>query len=85
MDQSNNIDQSTGATCDHDVVFDRIECENLSKEHKLTRSESLEVHNTILVQMIRERWPRLDGQCPLGCGFHGIAYASVLHYVCGDW
>lgn len=34
---------------------------------------------------IRRRWPRLDGTCPLGCGFDGIAYASTLHYVAGDW
>lgn len=34
---------------------------------------------------IRRRWPRLDGLCPKGCGFNGIAYASFLHYVSGDW
>jgi len=34
---------------------------------------------------IRRRWPRLDGPCPLGCGYSGIAYASRAHYVCGDW
>lgn len=34
---------------------------------------------------VRKRWPRLDGACPLGCGFHGIAYASKAHYVYGDY
>lgn len=34
---------------------------------------------------IRTRWPRLYGDCPKGCGFVGIAYASTLHYVAGDW
>lgn len=34
---------------------------------------------------VRKRWPRLDGVCPLGCGFHGIAYASMAHYVSGDY
>lgn len=34
---------------------------------------------------VRQRWPRLDGPCPLGCGYSGIAYASMAHYVCGDW
>ena len=34
---------------------------------------------------VRKRWPRLDGHCPKGCGFHGIAYASGLHYTAGDW
>lgn len=33
----------------------------------------------------RRRWPRLDGECPLGCGYSGIYYASMAHYVCGDW
>jgi len=34
---------------------------------------------------IKRRWPRLDGPCPKGCGFTGIAYASTKHYVFGDW
>lgn len=34
---------------------------------------------------VRKRWPRLDGLCPLGCGYNGIAYASKEHYVMGDW
>jgi hypothetical protein len=34
---------------------------------------------------IRRRWPRLDGECPLGCGYRGIFYASMAHVVFGDW
>jgi len=34
---------------------------------------------------IQRRWPRLFGQCPKGCGYVGIAYASAEHYTCGDW
>jgi len=34
---------------------------------------------------VRRRYPRLNGDCPLGCGYHGIAYASMAHYVAGDW
>lgn len=34
---------------------------------------------------VRNRWPRLMGTCPKGCGFHGIAYVSMAHYVYGDW
>lgn len=34
---------------------------------------------------VRRRWPRLDGACPLGCGYEGIGYAGKLHYVMGDW
>lgn len=34
---------------------------------------------------VRQRWPRLDGKCPKGCGFEGIGYASLSHYIYGDW
>lgn len=34
---------------------------------------------------VRFRWPRLDGECPLGCGYRGTHYASKAHYVWGDW
>lgn len=34
---------------------------------------------------VRRRWPRLDGKCPKGCGYSGIAYASSEHYYSGDW
>lgn len=37
------------------------------------------------VAEIRKRWPRLNGPCPLGCGYVGIYYASRAHYVYGDW
>lgn len=34
---------------------------------------------------VRERYPRLNGECPRGCGFRGIAYASQEHYLAGYW
>lgn len=34
---------------------------------------------------VRRRWPRGFGECPLGCGYSGIAYASYMHYLYGDW
>lgn len=34
---------------------------------------------------VRKRWPRGWGPCPKGCGFNGIAYASSMHYIMGDW
>lgn len=33
---------------------------------------------------IRKRWPRFFGTCP-DCGWTGIMYASLAHYVYGDW
>lgn len=32
----------------------------------------------------RRRWPRLHGRCGM-CGWSGIYYVSVAHYVAGDW
>jgi len=55
--------------CDHGVTFD----EEIAHREKLGEYE------------VRERWPRLYGDCPKGCGFHGIAYASKAHFVYGDW
>lgn len=34
---------------------------------------------------VRILYPRLFGKCPKGCGYDGIAYASMEHYVSGDW
>jgi len=34
---------------------------------------------------VRVRWPRLFGRCPKGCGYNGLYYASLQHYVAGDW
>lgn len=55
--------------CDHGVTFDQKEAE----DKKMDEFE------------VRKRWPRLNGKCPKGCGYHGIAYASMSHFVYGDW
>jgi hypothetical protein len=44
-----------------------------------------EARSSLPPEEIRRMWPRLHGPCPRGCGFNGIAYASFLHYVSGDW
>jgi len=33
---------------------------------------------------VRKRWPRKRVTCTR-CGFDGIAYASFMHYLMGDW
>ena len=40
---------------------------------------------TMSADEVREKYPRLFGTCPKGCGYVGIAYASFAHYVYGDW
>lgn len=57
------------AVCDHGVVFDEVEAHA----------------RCLSAEAIRARWPRLFGDCPKGCGYHGIAYASYAHYIAGDW
>ena len=61
------------AKCSHGVMFDYDAYKALSEVDQKN------------LELIRERWPRMVGNCPKGCGFHGIAYASMLHYICGDW
>ena len=55
--------------CDHGVTFD------VETAYK----ENLDAYE------VRRRWPRGYGPCPKGCGFVGIAYASLEHYIYGDW
>lgn len=33
---------------------------------------------------VRRRWPRFMGECPT-CGASRIGYASMMHYLAGDW
>jgi hypothetical protein len=65
-------DSEATVDCDHGVIFNPMEYE-LGEGKTLTPNE------------VRSRWPRLHGVCPKGCGFNGIAYASVQHYLAGDW
>lgn len=58
--------------CDHGLTFD-AEAANAIPPSELRMRE------------IRLRWPRLDGPCPKGCGYEGIAYVSFEHYTAGDW
>lgn len=58
------------SACTHGVVFD---------EEEYRRTPNMDPYE------VRKRWPRLFGECPLGCGYSGIAYASHLHYLAGDW
>lgn len=55
--------------CDHGVIFDE----------QAARREAPSEYE------VRRRWPRLQGACPKGCGYVGIAYASMAHYTWGDW
>jgi hypothetical protein len=36
------------------------------------------------VSEIRKRWPRVTRKCRR-CGVREIAYASIDHYIMGDW
>ena len=65
--------QPAARECDHGVRF------------PATRDGELAVFRHLSCSEIRQCFPRLDGPCPLGCGYDGIAYASTGHYVAGDW
>jgi len=57
--------------CPHDSIKVEFDEETANRE-KLSDTE------------IRRRWPRFYGKCP-DCGQMLIKYASMAHYVYGDW
>lgn len=71
-------------TCDHGVTFDVEEAKRILGDWKPTSPEEF-VGGNPRVSEVRRRFPRLHGECPKGCGFKGIAYASWAHYTMGDW
>jgi len=70
--------------CDHGVAFDPVEAEKILAGWVPRDDVDFIVGNPAAGE-VRRRWPRLNGACPKGCGFVGIAYASQEHYRAGDW
>lgn len=87
-DRLDQIAKENQSKCDHGVVFDEVAAKKIMEETPVDPSIDPAV-SFILGSpahfIIRKRWPRLDGACPKGCGFYGIAYASYAHYIYGDW
>ncbi len=76
------------AACDHGVSFDLEAARKLLEEAPVDTSLDPEVAfimGSSASSEIKTRWPRLCGQCPKGCGYYGIYYASCEHYTYGDW
>jgi len=71
-------------SCDHGVTFDKEEAEKVLGDWQPKDAVEFVMGNPATVE-IRRRWPRLDGECPYGCGYVGIYYASYAHYIMGDW
>ena len=72
LDHINKSGEARQAQCDHGVTFDKDAMSDMG----IGRPSAQEV---------RRRWPRLHGESPKGCGYRGIAYASMEHYIAGDW
>ncbi len=70
--------------CDHGVVFDETIANGILGEWTPNDAVNFVMGNPRHTA-VRERFPRLEGVCPKGCGFNGIAYASTEHYYAGDW
>lgn len=79
------------AACDHGVTFDKEAADKLIADWKEPEAEEDEdpavrfIMGPTYTGEIRKRWPRLCGECPKGCGYNGIYYASMEHYTYGDW
>ena len=76
--------QDTTERCDHGVTFDEQAAAELLAGWQPSDATAFVMGNPAS-RKVRNRWPRLDGTCPKGCGFRGIAYASDAHYTMGDW
>jgi hypothetical protein len=81
------VGNGQGPPCDHGLAFDALEAERILACHEPAGDASLIgfLWPEKAYEEIRHRWPRLEGKCPKGCGFEGIAYASEDHYLYGDW
>jgi hypothetical protein len=70
--------------CDHGVTFDAEKARALLGDWGPTDAVEFIMGSPASAE-VRRRWPRLHGECPKGCGYNGIAYASADHYAMGDW
>jgi hypothetical protein len=66
------------------VVFDEKAAEELLAGWAAKNPAQFIMGNPASAE-VRRRWPRLHGDCPKGCGYCGIAYASFAHYAAGGW
>lgn len=73
-----------GEMCDHGIVFDIDEARRILGDWSPSTPHEFVLGNPRHSD-VRKRFPRLNGPCPLGCGFSGIGYASAEHYAYGDW
>jgi hypothetical protein len=78
------------AACDHGVSFDKEAADQLIADWKEPEDPNEDpgvrfIMGPSYTGEIRKRWPRLCGECPKGCGYNGIYYASMEHYTYGDW
>lgn len=71
-------------TCDHGVTFDAEAARKILADWRPKDDVDWIMGNPAHIE-VRKRWPRLFGPCPRGCGFNGIAYASLEHMRAGDW
>lgn len=62
----------------HDALHDPEPC-----DHGITFD--LREAKAYTIGEVRHKFPRLDGKCPKDCGFEGIGYASMAHFIYGDW
>lgn len=72
------------SNCDHGIVFDETEAKRILGQWQPKDATDF-IMGSPKHAAVRKKFPRLDGPCPKGCGYTGIAYASAEHYAYGDW
>lgn len=76
------MSDGSDACAKHIPAFDEAAAEELLCGWEPTSDVDWVMGNPMSAE-VRRRWPRFEGRCE--CGFHGICYASRMHYAMGDW
>jgi hypothetical protein len=51
---------------------------------KVMPAFDLEKSRTMTAAEVKKTYPRFTGVCP-DCGYYGALYASMSHFIAGDW
>ena len=73
-----------GLMAEYNLSLPAIEAANGCSHPKCLPEFDEQASRLLTVGEIQKRWPRFWGECP-DCGENVIAYASIGHYIAGDW
>lgn len=96
IDKLEAIARERQEKCDHGITFDEEAACKILQDAEAARPKPTSQEEAAVAFImgnpgagnVRRRWPRgwftKKKPCPK-CGYVGIAYASYMHYILGDW